>query len=31
MHGRLGAEIVELEARRKAIADEMIARGIAAM
>jgi hypothetical protein len=28
MHGRLGAEIAELEARRKAIADEMIARGI---
>ena len=28
MHGRLGAEIAELEARRKAIADELIARGI---
>jgi hypothetical protein len=28
MHGRLGAEIAELEARRKAIAEEMIARGV---
>jgi hypothetical protein len=28
MHGRLGAEIAEIEARRKAIADELIARGI---
>jgi hypothetical protein len=28
MHGRLGVEIAELEVRRKAIAEEMIARGI---
>lgn len=28
MHGRLGAEIAALEARRKAIAAELIARGV---
>jgi hypothetical protein len=28
MHGRLGAEIAELEARRRAVGDELIARGI---
>jgi hypothetical protein len=27
-HGRLGAEIAELEARRKAIAAELVARGV---